>query len=109
MWNLFGKSALIALACLGMFFANQAQSDGHPAAKHAPPSAVSVASVAGDHDLQGGTYVGKLVNLTTYDGEIYVRSRVLAQDSMFLTIRFRNAPYSIPWTRIKSVEVVANQ
>lgn len=109
MGSLFGKSFLMALACVGMFFANQQAHSGDAAAASqtsvlAPSHAATI-----DSDLKGGTYVGRLINLTTYDGEIYVRSLVLSQDDRFITIRFRNAPYSIPWTRVKSVEVVPNR
>lgn len=50
-------------------------------------------------------YVGKYVNIELKDGNVYPRMLVLDEDDRFITIRFQNRPFSIPWNDIKSISI----
>lgn len=105
----FLHTAFLFCAGLGMCLASTA-GDKLKAADAVAASAVAAAeSDSPMHETaQRSPRVGRLVDLTLFDGTVFVRSLVLAEDDRFITIRFRNAPYSIPWSQVRSLAIVPN-
>lgn len=49
--------------------------------------------------------VNKKVNITLKDGFVFAAKCVLEADEWSITISFQNAPYMIPRSEIKSIQV----